>query len=160
GLRKEIEVPADIAAQRVKWHFFHDEDLQIHVNGKRLLGRRGWARRYEMVVEEPGKTLLKPGRNLIAVHCHNDGGPGCVDVGVGWEKPAGASSAADTNGVSYAINGNEPMRWNLAKSTGWNKGPNRSGVWKIGATQMDKASPKQFGLIDKGNELICDKLRD
>jgi hypothetical protein len=29
-------------------------------------------------------TNFKPGENVIAVHCRNNGGPGLVDVGFEW----------------------------------------------------------------------------
>jgi hypothetical protein len=61
----------------------HDEDVEIYINGV-LAGRaEGYNGDYEeLTMTDAGRAALKPGKNLLAVHCHQTRGGQFVDVGI------------------------------------------------------------------------------
>jgi len=66
-------------------HFLivNDDAATIYINGR--LAATFTAPRhsyYTPPMEEQAFRLLKPGRNVIAVHCDNTGGPGYIDVSI------------------------------------------------------------------------------
>jgi hypothetical protein len=81
-LRREIEIPADKLANVQLW-LHHDEDAEIYINGVLVLRTRGFVTGYDAIpLNAAGKTALKPGKNLIAVHCRQTGGGQYIDVGL------------------------------------------------------------------------------
>jgi hypothetical protein len=71
--------PADL----LTLHLFHDEDVEILVNGKRLVQERGYLTAYrDTPLDEAQKSLFRPGKNTIAVRCRQTGGGQGIDVGL------------------------------------------------------------------------------
>ena len=67
----------------------HDDDAEVYINGNLVLSESGWTGAYSEQVLEAVAQAVKAGDNTIAVHCHNNDGPGFVDVGLqGLAKPA------------------------------------------------------------------------
>ena len=61
----------------------HDEDVIVAINGQLVLQRVGYITRYQDIdITEPAKAALKPGRNVIAVWCHQTKGGQYIDVGL------------------------------------------------------------------------------
>lgn len=83
-LRTEVSLPKDFGAGGAWIDFHHDEDIELYVNGKLLLSRKGHVTDYERLALTSGQiTLFEPGkRNVVAVHCHQTGGGQYVDVGL------------------------------------------------------------------------------
>lgn len=80
-LRREIEVPANQIDNLGLW-VHHDEDAQIYINGVLAVKTSGYTTGYEVFPLNPAaKAALKPGRNLIAIHCRQSGGGQYVDLG-------------------------------------------------------------------------------
>jgi hypothetical protein len=81
-LRREFEWPANVAGEpRLSLH--HDEDGEVYLNGVLAAPVSGYVHDYEEVPLLPAaRAALKPGRNLIAVHCHQTKGGQYVDVGL------------------------------------------------------------------------------
>jgi hypothetical protein len=81
-LRREVELK-DVLGGELLWRVHHDEDVQIFVNGV-LAGRaRGYVTDYGLAGLTPeGRKALKPGKNVIAVHCRQTGGGQYIDVGL------------------------------------------------------------------------------
>ncbi len=81
-LRNAIELPALGPDDALTLRLFHDEDVEIFVNGERLLRARGYVTSYQDIpLSESQKALFRPGRNLIAVSCRQTGGGQGVDLG-------------------------------------------------------------------------------
>jgi hypothetical protein len=70
-----------LAATLVLRH--HDEDAEIYLNGVLAAKVSGFSTDYEFVALTPaGRAALRPGRNTLAVHCHQTTGGQYIDVGV------------------------------------------------------------------------------
>ena len=81
-LRREVEIPKS-KLKNVELWLHHDDDVQIYVNGVLAVQSPGWTTCYDAVpLSELAKAGLKPGKNLIAIHCRQTGGGQYVDVGL------------------------------------------------------------------------------
>jgi hypothetical protein len=88
-LRTSVTVPPD-GMGRATLRVFHDDDIEIYVNGEPLLARDAYVSDYVDVPLAPDQVaLFTPGENVVCVHCCNSHGPQFVDVGITFE-PAGA----------------------------------------------------------------------
>jgi hypothetical protein len=64
----------------VSWH---DEDVEIYINGVLAGSASGYNTSYMPIDMTPdGRAALKPGKNVIAVHCHQTVGGQFIDVGI------------------------------------------------------------------------------
>jgi hypothetical protein len=89
-LRRSFELPADFKARDTSFFLHHDEDAEIYVNGKPALKAAGYIGAYDTVeMTRQAQILLRPGRNLIAVHCHQTTGGQYIDVGIVSIEPGG-----------------------------------------------------------------------
>ena len=80
-LRREVEIPTDKLKNLELW-IHHDEDARVFINGVSAARTRGYVSEYfNLALDSKGLAALKPGRNLIAVQCHQTGGGQYVDVG-------------------------------------------------------------------------------
>jgi hypothetical protein len=81
-LRREVELPSKLPAD-LEFLVFHDEDCEIYVNGVLAATARGYVVQYvNLPMTAAGRAALKPGKNLIAVHCHQTVGGQFIDVGI------------------------------------------------------------------------------
>jgi hypothetical protein len=61
----------------------HDEDAEVYVNGITAASMSSYTTSYDlMAITEGVRAVLKPGMNMIAVHCHQTGGGQYIDVGI------------------------------------------------------------------------------
>ena len=80
-LRREVEIPAD-KLKRVELWLHHDKDAQIYVNGVRATREQGYTSEYSNVtLSDDAKAALQPGKNLVAIHCHQTEGGQYIDAG-------------------------------------------------------------------------------
>jgi hypothetical protein len=81
-LRREIELPAGKSSDPQAW-FHHDEDAEVYINGVLALKLSGYVSGYDAFPLSPaGKAALKPGKNIIAIHCRQTGGGQYIDFGL------------------------------------------------------------------------------
>jgi hypothetical protein len=81
-LRREVTVAAQNTDELQGW-LHHDEDTEIYINGVLALKAPGFISGYDLFLLTPeGKAALKPGKNLIAIHCHHTSGGQYVDFGL------------------------------------------------------------------------------
>lgn len=87
-LRREITLPQQRFSD-LQLLVHHDEDAEIYINGVRAVRLPGFTTDYEIVpLRARGQALLRPGKNLIAVHCRQTGGGQYIDLGIVDSKPA------------------------------------------------------------------------
>ena len=86
-MRTSIDLPRLGDEDLLTLHLFHDENVEIFVNGKRLFQARGFVTGYEDIpLSAEQKALFLPGKNVIAVTCHQTGGGQGIDLGLGLLK--------------------------------------------------------------------------
>ncbi len=65
----------------------HDENAEIYINGVHVMKVKGYNKDYaEFPLTEQAVAALKPGKNIIAVHCQQTVGKQYIDVGIAEEE--------------------------------------------------------------------------
>ncbi len=82
-LRREVTLPASADASGFQLLVYHDEDVQIYIDGVLAATESGYNSSYEPLEIRPAaRPLLRPGKKVVlAVHCHQTRGGQGVDVG-------------------------------------------------------------------------------
>jgi beta-galactosidase/beta-glucuronidase len=81
-IRRTVEV-ADDNFGEVLLSLHHDEDAEVYINGVLAAKVEGFITGYEEVpLTKEGRTALKKGKNVLAVHCHQTTGGQYIDVGL------------------------------------------------------------------------------
>ena len=81
-LRRKMALPAGNHGDLSAW-LHHDEDVEVYINGVLALRAGGFISGYEVFPLTPqGRAALKPGNNLVALHCHQTVGGQYVDLGL------------------------------------------------------------------------------
>jgi putative heme-binding domain-containing protein len=94
-LRREVMLPTDPKAlENLQLLVFHDEDVEIYLNGVLAAREPGFGRDYEPIELLPeAARLIQPGAKLlIAVHCHQTTGGQGIDVGLARVPPGYADA--------------------------------------------------------------------
>jgi hypothetical protein len=83
-LRRQIAIPQSVSKGNLQFLVYHDEDVEIYVNGMLAAKRSGYTTAYQPVeISASVLKILQPGAMVtIAVHCHQTGGGQGVDVGI------------------------------------------------------------------------------
>lgn len=85
-LRREFELPKDFCGTPVL-RIHHDEDAQVYVNGLLAAELSGYTSDYEDVDLAPDvAATLRPGRNVLAIHCRQTKGGQYIDAGIALSK--------------------------------------------------------------------------
>ncbi len=67
----------------IKLVIYHDEDVEVFINGQLALNETGFAPRYQEYPLTPHVIAgLQPTDNVVAVHCHQTAGGQYIDVGL------------------------------------------------------------------------------
>ena len=86
-LRREITMPTSIP-DNLALSIYHDEEAVVYINGVKAASVGGFVTEYSLVpLSEAGKAALKPGKNVIAVHCHQTSGGQYIDLGIVSVRP-------------------------------------------------------------------------
>ena len=81
-MRREVTLPADIPA-KLAVLARHDEDVEVYINGVIAASEAGYNGEYvHLPMSDAARAALHPGKNLIAVHCHQTIGGQVIDVGI------------------------------------------------------------------------------
>jgi hypothetical protein len=81
-LRREVNLPAGNYDDIEGW-LHHDEDVEVYINGVLAVKAAGYITGYDVFPLTPqGEAALKPGKNVIAIHCHQTVGGQYVDFGL------------------------------------------------------------------------------
>lgn len=90
-LRRAIELPDPVPA-RVVLRMHHDEDATVYLNGVQAAMAGGFTMEYETFALAPAaQAALRPGRNVLAIHCAQTRGGQYIDAGLDAlvDAPAG-----------------------------------------------------------------------
>jgi hypothetical protein len=81
-IRREFDLP-DMKLNDPRLMIHYDEDPEIYINGIPAAQTSGYVTGYEEYDITPeAKRVFKPGKNSIAVHCHQTTGGQYIDVGI------------------------------------------------------------------------------
>jgi len=82
-LRREVTLP-EWKGSELALRIYHDDDAEVYFNGVEAAKMGGYTTVYETVDIAPAAVAaLKPGKNVIAIHCHQVYGGQYIDVGLG-----------------------------------------------------------------------------
>lgn len=92
-VRRKFNITA-LPQGRLMLKVYHDDDVEVYLNGQRVSRQRGSNGDYEMIeLSDDAKAKLKEGENILAMHCRNTGGGSFLDAGLS-EEVAGETNAA------------------------------------------------------------------
>ncbi len=81
-LRRNITLP-DVDLKSLALLVHHDEDAEIYINGVLAARLPRFVSDYEEVpISDEARAALRPGKNVLAVHCRQTGGGQYIDVGI------------------------------------------------------------------------------
>jgi hypothetical protein len=78
-LRREVEFDRDYSAEELRLRMHHDDNVEVFLDGKLLVGRGGWTSAYKLF-RLPEGAYLK-GKHTLAIHCHQNTGGQYIDAG-------------------------------------------------------------------------------
>lgn len=82
-LRREFTVAETTEAPVLAWRVHHDEDAELYLNGIETARLPRWTQGYITFKLPPeAARTLKPGRNVIAIHCRQVSGGQFIDAGL------------------------------------------------------------------------------
>jgi hypothetical protein len=80
-LRKDVTLAGDVGHLEIR--MIHDEDVEVYVNGVLAARDAGFISAYDdFPISPDAAATIKPGKNLIAVHCLQTTGGQVIDVGL------------------------------------------------------------------------------
>ncbi len=81
-VRRTIDVPARDPGRLVLL-LLHDEDAEVYLNGVLAARAEGYNTDYEeMAISEAARAAIRPGKNVLAIHCRQTGGGQSIDAGL------------------------------------------------------------------------------
>jgi hypothetical protein len=82
-VRREFDVPAGATLSNPQLSLFHDEDAEVYINGVLASKVTGYTTNYEEIgIAREAAATLKPGKNVIAIHCKQTQGGQYIDAGI------------------------------------------------------------------------------
>lgn len=82
-LRTEVDLQDTESIMSAAWRLYHDEDVEVYINGRLVLERKGFVNGYEdILLDAKAIECFRRGTNVIAMHCRQTGGGQNVDLGL------------------------------------------------------------------------------
>lgn len=82
-VRRNVDLTNDDLGKDLWVKFSHDDVFELYINGKKIVSTGlTWKQGEEQKLTAEQKALLKPGKNVIAAHCHNTNGGSYIDFGL------------------------------------------------------------------------------
>ncbi len=83
-IRRQVRLPDNLDPAKAQFVVYHDEDIEIYVNGVLATSEAGFFPAYKpMEINDDARALLKPGETVtIAAHCHQTVGGQDIDIGL------------------------------------------------------------------------------
>jgi hypothetical protein len=61
----------------------HDDNVEVYINGDKVYSYVGWTNDFKLIpLKDKFKNRLKPGENVLAIHCANTAGGSWLDAGL------------------------------------------------------------------------------
>lgn len=80
-IRREFDFSGDVSPN-LQLLVHHDEDAEVYINGVLAARLQSYTANYEpFILSKQAMSALKPGKNLIAIHCHQTDGGQYIDAG-------------------------------------------------------------------------------
>ncbi len=81
-LRRTFDLP-EVNSAHLMLSVLHDEDAEIYLNGVLAATVKDYTGSYdELPISPEARSTLKPGKNTIAIHCHQTRGGQSIDAGL------------------------------------------------------------------------------
>ncbi len=89
-IRRKFRIPENIKPELAQFIVYHDEDVEIYVDGVLATSESGFNGAYlPLPISDDAKAFLKPGATVtIAAHCHQTIGGQDIDIGLANVVPA------------------------------------------------------------------------
>ena len=82
-VRREVNISAADLQEDLMIIYSHDDVFELYINGTKVADTGEiWREGIRLPLDENLKKLLKPGKNIIAAHCHNTTGGAYTDFGL------------------------------------------------------------------------------
>ena len=91
-LRTTFESEDEIEYSKLLLTVYHDEDVEVYLNGDLVLKRGGHLVGYQSFDLQGVPKKLRKGKNILAVHCLQTAGGQYIDVGLALRPSAGGST--------------------------------------------------------------------
>ena len=73
----------DVQWDQPRLMIHHDEDAEVYINGRLVSKLDGYTSSYvPFALKEKARSVLKPGSNCLAIHCHQSTGGQYIDAGL------------------------------------------------------------------------------
>lgn len=94
-VRRVFDLKDDLRKEPIYLKYSHDDIFELYINGVKVV-ETGYTWKNNVLLEltDQVKKTLKPGKNVIAAHCHNKENGGYVDFGL-LKKQAGDNNFSE-----------------------------------------------------------------
>ncbi|HEY6914298.1 MAG TPA: DUF4965 domain-containing protein [Paludibacter sp.] len=90
-IRRTFDLKENISAESLFLEYSHDDIFELYINGIKVVETGyTWRNNVHLELDAKIKSTLKPGKNIIAAHCHNEVGGAFVDFGLMKKNNVGA----------------------------------------------------------------------
>ncbi len=135
-MRRSFDIAGELP-QRIWLRVYHDEDVEVAINGVTVARVAGWTTTYDRVfLSRSARDALRIGKNVLAVHCRQVVGGQGVDVGLeGGEFRA--VELATPHGSLRAVPGDAGYRLELVRDGEVYLRSPAEGLWSIATEWRD-----------------------